>query len=108
MVEGVELPKAAIRSRQRGVIVVVEGEVRVGGVVDIVAVAVVAVHMVVDVGVSLESSMAVAWEGLECTRGSEGGVVVGVVVVSNVGEGGVESVECNPQCGVGEGECWSR
>ena len=59
-------------------------------------VAVVAVHMAVVVGVSLESSMAVAWEVLECTRGSEGGVVVCVVVVNDVGDGGEESVVCTP------------
>ena len=96
MVKGVVVPMAAIRSRLRGVVVFVEGDVEVGGVVVVVVVAVVAVHMVVVVGVSLESSMAVAWEVLECTRGSEGGVVVGVVVVSDVGEGGVESVVCTP------------
>ena len=42
-----------------------EGDVEVGGVVVVVVVAVVAVHMVVVVGVSLESAMAVAWEVLE-------------------------------------------
>ena len=89
-------PKAAIRSRRRGVVVVVEGDVEVGGVVVVVVVAVVAVHMVDVVGVSLETAMAVAWEELKCARGSEGGVVVGVVVVSDVGEGGVESVMCTP------------
>ena len=68
-------PKAAIRSRRRGVVVVVEGDVEVGGVVVVVMVAVVAVHMVDAVGEPLESAMAVAWEELECARGSEGGVV---------------------------------
>ena len=73
-----------------------EGDVEVGGVVVVVVVAVVAVHMVVVVGVSMESTMAVAWEVLECTRGGEGGVVVGVVVVSDVGEGVVGTVVCTP------------